>query len=714
MFFSDPFQSDDRMRERNRAARHRGLVIGVSAIALSFAVTPAMAEETAGDPAAHDGGEIVVQARKRDELLSKIPESIKVVTAAQIEKAGIKGLDDIGRLTPSVRLNRRQDNEPNVVIRGVGSFGNTQGVGFYIDDVQNFTDQTAAVEDVERIDILKGPQGTLYGGSNVGGAIKYVMVKPSDQLGMHARVEYGRFDTINAFGAVNLPAGPTLAVRVSGYYNSTDGYVRNIFLNRQSDKSEEWGVRAAFRWTPTDAMTVDLSYRHNQLHTGGNVFAIFLGDDYVREVGFNEQGFARRRVDGAILTAKYEAEFADITSVTSYTRRKYSFETDADYSPADVLLTNAPDPTKTEVFTQELRLSSGGNTPFTWLVGVYYAQINDPSTLSRVDLYVGADMPPPPDGIGPGPFVVPLYDLTAKFRQKAVFGTIGYRTGPFKIEAGLRVGRSEFRQTFRDIGVTSESNDTKVLPKLTLSYDVDPNTIVYGNIGVGSEAGRVNVTSPLPYNAERATSAEIGVKGSGLDRRLRYDVAAFYIDYKDRQLETQFVANGVLTEAIANIGKSRSYGIEAGLTYRVTDELTISASGGYLYAKWNDKRAQYQFQPVDGLRIANAPKFSGSAAIDYTREIGANLALGVRADISHTGSFYWDVLNTGKQKTFDIVNLRASLGRPDSGWQFAIRGDNVFNKKYYTDVVPNIFGPGVSAGAPGRPATISASISLKY
>lgn len=721
------YSADDLVRFCNftcnpgRAGRGCSMAIGVSVLALALSTGPASAEEAASAPS---GGhevvvdEIVVQARKRDEVLSKIPETISVVTAAQIQKGGIKGLDDIGRLTPNVRLNRKQDNEPNVVIRGVGSFGNTQGVGFYIDDVQNFTDQTAAVEDVERIDILKGPQGTLYGGSNVGGAIKYVMVKPGYELSMQAKAEYGRFDTTNLFGALNIPIAETLAVRVSSYYNRTDGFVKNVFLDRQSDAMKEWGIRGALRWTPVDALTVDLSYRHNELNTGGNVFVVFPNEDYLREVAYDAQGFAKRIVDGGILTAKYEMGFADLTSVTSYTRRKASFQTDSDYSPADVLLTSTPFPNKTKVFTQEVRLSSSGDSPFTWLVGAYYAQIDDASPLSHVNLRFGVDTPQEViDALGL-PFVpleVPLYNVSSKFRQKALFGTVGYRTGPFKIEAGLRVGRSEFRESFLDLGTSAESNGTKVLPKLTLSYDVDNNTILYGNIGVGSEPGRVNITSPLPYKAEKATSVELGIKGTAFDRRLSFDLAAFYIDYKDRQLESQFLdSNNVLTEGITNIGKSRGYGIEAGLSYRATSELTFSASGGYLYSKWNDKNAQYQFQPVDGLRIPNAPKFSGNATVDYTRDLGGNLSLGLRADVSHTGTFYWDVLNTGKQKSYDIVNLRASLGQSDSGWEFAIRGDNVFNKKYYNDVVPNIFGPGLSAGAPGRPATVTASISLKY
>jgi len=174
-----------RISNFGRVGQYRPLTIGVSALALALSASPACAQgPTDTSSSADELAPIIVQARKRDEVLTKIPETISVVTAAQITKAGIKSVDDIGRLTPNVRLNQRQDNEPNVVIRGVGAFGNTQGVGFYIDDVQNFTDQTTAIEDVERIDILKGPQGTLYGGSNVGGAIKYVMAKPTDKLGL--------------------------------------------------------------------------------------------------------------------------------------------------------------------------------------------------------------------------------------------------------------------------------------------------------------------------------------------------------------------------------------------------------------------------------------------------------------------------------------------------------------------------------------------------
>ena len=169
------------------------LLATASAAALGLAV-PAVAQETGNvhEGAALREGEIIVTARKRSERLQDVPVTITAFSAETLEKAGIKNVDDIGRSLPNVVLNRRGDNEPNAVIRGVGGFGNTQGVGFYVDDVRNVTDQSARLIDLERVEVLKGPQGTLYGGSSIGGAIKFVTKKPSyDGVEGHVTIEGG-------------------------------------------------------------------------------------------------------------------------------------------------------------------------------------------------------------------------------------------------------------------------------------------------------------------------------------------------------------------------------------------------------------------------------------------------------------------------------------------------------------------------------------------
>ncbi|MBF7014307.1 TonB-dependent receptor [Novosphingobium resinovorum] len=663
------------------------------------------------EPAA--GGEIVVQARKRNERLLDIPETISAITADTIRDAGISSLNDLGRQTPNIILNRRQDNEPNVVIRGVGAFGNTQGVGFYIDDVQNFTDQSASVEDVERIEILKGPQGTLYGGSNIGGAIKYVLKKPTDVYGGEARVEYGGFDTVNAFAAVNAPLADGFAVRASGYYNRTGGYIANTLLGGNPDQGTEWGTRIAIGWQPTDALDVQFSYRHNELSNGGNVYVTAAETDssaaYRRTVDYNTDVMNKRRVDGGILSVAYDLGTVELTNVTSYTRRKNQLRWDLDYSSADGITAFNGNRDKASVFTQELRLASSGSGPFDWLVGAYYAAVDNRGMTNNLDLLVG------PDAGGPQ-FIENYNNGDTIERQYAAFATANYRIGGLHIGAGLRVARSAFTGRDYNVPLSVNVNDTTVLPKITLSYDLAPDVMVYANLAQGVEPGRVNVTTGTggAYKSERATSYEAGIKGSALGRSLTFELAGYYIDYKRRQFETQFVNDdGAISEEVTNIGRSVSYGLEGGLSYRPLPGLTLSASGGWLHSRWKDADALYSFVPVDGLTVPNAPSVTANGSIDYRIPVSDTLELGLRGDYSHMGKFYWNILNTSRQKAYDIVNLRASLGAPDGRWEVAVRGENIFNAKYYNEFTADVFTVGEGLGAPGMPARVMASLSFK-
>jgi iron complex outermembrane recepter protein len=656
--------------------------------------------------------EIVVMARKRSERLIEIPETISVLTADQIERSGIASLNDVGRQTPNIVLNRRQDNEPNVVIRGVGAFGNTQGIGFYVDDVQNFTDQSAAVEDVERIEILKGPQGTLYGGSNVGGAIKYVLKQPGDELGFEGKAEYGSFGTTNVFAAANVPASETFAMRVSGYSNRTDGYVRNSFIGGRPDESEEWGTRVAFGWQPSDRLDVQFSYRHNELDNGGNIYVIAAdGADYSRVVDYNNDVTNERQVDGGILTVTYDVGVADLTSVTSYTRRDTQFAWDLDYTSADAVFGRNGDRHDTDVFTQELRLTSTGGGALDWLVGAYYAAIDNRTPTNNADVTLGVD--------AGGPiFIKNIINGDAEERQYAVFGTSNYNFGKFRVGGGLRVARSEYTgRILNDPIVGAEVNDTSVLPKLTLAYDITDTAMLYGNVALGSEPGKVNVGTGAgsTYRPERATSVEAGIKGTAFGRAVTYEFAAFHIDYRRRQFETRFVApSGIITEETTNIGRSISYGVEAGLSYQPISALTLSASGGWLHSEWNDRNARFNLAPVDGLRVPFAPKFSGNAAIDYRQPLGDRLELGMRADVSYLSSFFWDVPNASSQPSYEIVNVRLSISDPQAGWEVAVRGENVSDSEYFTEYTPDVFGPGRGLGAPGTPAKVIASVSFTF
>ena len=700
--------------------KKRLLLISVSAVAMALMPSAALAQTTDDGTNVSDVDDtvtmdrVIVEARKREEALINIPETIDVITSETIAKAGIDSLEDVGRQTPNIILNKRLDDEPNVVIRGVGGFGNTQGVGFYIDDVQNFTDQSASIEDVERIEILKGPQGTLYGGSNIGGAIKYVMKKPTDMFGFETKAEYGSYNTSNAFAAVNIPVADTFAARISGYARSTDGYIDNVLLDTEANELDEWGVRASLGWNPTDALEVNFSYRHSSLINGGYAYVLASGPtDYNYQISTNEDTHNKRIVDGGILNADLDLGFATLTSVTSYTERTMKIKLDLDYSPADAIAVLTDKDNSTEVFSQELRLTSHDSAAFEWLVGAYYSKIARPSSLSRGNLYLGP--------LSGGPFLIEDFALSeAKEQQLAAFGTAGYSFGRFKLEGGLRIAKEKFDVDYiaDPTVMPTRIKDTQVLPKLVVSYDVTDDAMLYANVAVGSEPGKANTASDiqgLEYEPEKATNYEFGIKGEAASGKLSYDVAVFYIDYKKRQFESrERLPSGLVTEVITNVGDSTSYGLEGGIMYQPNSELTLGASGGYLSAEWDDPEASFNGIIVDGRTVPNSPEFTANAYIDYIKPIGNGLELGARADVSYISKFFWQPLDLDQQPAYGIVNLRLAVSSPEEGWELAIRGDNVFDEGYFTEFTPDVFGPSVGLAAVGQPATVMASVSYKY
>src|SRR5260221_10099389 len=240
------------------------MIAGWSTLAASTArAQAATVSET--DTANQEPGltEIIVTARKRVETMQSIPESIAAFGAQEITEAHITKIDDLGNLVSNLNITTRADNTPDVVLRGIGSFGVVSGVGFYADDVQLFDGQSVRTDDIERIEILKGPQGTLYGGSNIGGAIKYITKLPTDEFHAGVNVEFGKYSTQTYSGFVSGPLIPgTLDVRASFFDSRTDGYLYDPVLNRTVDDGTERGGRLTFLYK-TDVTTAALYLNYN-------------------------------------------------------------------------------------------------------------------------------------------------------------------------------------------------------------------------------------------------------------------------------------------------------------------------------------------------------------------------------------------------------------------------------------------------------------------
>lgn len=680
-------------------------------------VTPASAQDQVSTQTAEpvESDEIVVTARKRAESLQDVPETITAFSAQALQRGGISNVNDLGRQLPNVVLNRRGDNEPNVVIRGVGAFGNTQGVGFYIDDVRNVTDQSARLVDLERVEVLKGPQGTLYGGSSIGGAIKFVTKKPVYDLEGSVTVEGGEQNILNVAGSVNVPIVDGMAaLRVSAYADYNGGYIYNPFLDENPDEASERGVRAVLRVNPGEKTEILANLRYSKTENGGNDYYPTDGPrDYSYEAPLSERNYNRKQVLGGILSIAHDLDFATLTSLTSYTRRRNQILWDIDYTPADAVTASQRDPRTTKVFTQELRLASPGDDAFNWLVGAYYSSVTNFDLIGQVDLFL--DEP----ARGPNPTVPDFFNTTTIQRNYAAFVNLGYETGGFEINVGARLDHSKFVGRDLNTGLSNQTSDTVVLPKLSLAYDIPGGTLIYASVSQGYEPGRLNTNGLIPFKRENSLNVEVGTKGELFDGLLNFDLAGFYIKYKDRQFESRVNIDGVIIEAITNIGTSESYGVEFGGTIKPTRDLTISANAGLLRSKW--LKGTFFGEDISGNRTTNAPRFTGTVSADYLTPISNSLKIGLRGELTHNSGFFWDVPNLSTERSYDLAAFRIALSDIDDKWELALRIDNAFDEVYNYEYQDQILGDRVdgvcndcSDARIGQPRVIKASFSYRF
>jgi iron complex outermembrane recepter protein len=668
--------------------------------------------------------EIVVTARKRSERVIDIPESITAISAGEIEGRGIQTVEDLGRQTPNLQLNMRQDLTTDVVIRGVGAYGDVLGVGFNIDNVPNFTDQTMRLEDLESVEILKGPQGTLYGGSSIGGLIRYVSKRPEFNWNGQSSVGWGSYNTYNVFAAQNAPLiDDKLALRVSAYIVKGDGYLTNSALGIYGSPLKDYGVRAALLYKPIEDFEALLTLRTSTIRNGGDEYSpIRSVTDFTYDVPLFQPTSNRRSTTGAVLELNGELDALKLTSISSYARSPTTQTVAISFTPPNVpgqsLYTTAGI-RPTVVSTQEFRITSPSGRTFEWLVGLYGADIRN----VLLNQNAVANYPPPP-------LLMVVNDFDTKRTDTAVFGTTSYHFGTLTLETGVRLTETKYRaDIFIEAGglpnQSAEITSRAALPKISLSHALPQGGQIYASVAKGEEPGAVNTvsTAPIPYDSEKSTSYEIGAKGEAPNRQFQYEVAAFYIKDINHQFQTnQYIASeGGLVTLTANIGDSRSYGVEASGTWHPLHGLSIGLSGGYLNAKW--LTATVFGQPIDGNTIPNSPEVTGALNIHYIRALSSELQLDANFDMAYTDAMWWDLPNTpgSKMPPYWMGNTRLAVGPERGTWQLALRVSNILGAKYWTEYFPNFFPAGSdpcagcnNIGAIGAPRQYNVSLEFKY
>jgi outer membrane receptor protein involved in Fe transport len=636
-----------------RSAMHRhSLAVAISATLALAASVPALAQEATATTAADAAKEavtldkVMVTANKRAENIREVATSVTVLSEQQLENMNSTQLSDYASYVPGLQLQSSgTPGQTQVSMRGVAAMSPGSTVGTYVDESpvgsNNLYQQATLYTldllpyDVERVEVLRGPQGTLYGAGAMGGLIKYTLNKPDPgqrefRFGAGVSSAKGASDPgwNYRFGA-NLPlVEDRLALRATYSKNDIPGYVDNLVDGREDiNEGEQTSGRIALRWQG-DGSSVQFSAMRQEIDSDNNA-AIAL-DPVTGEANnglgnyvYVDEPF-QKDLDYYSLAVDWDFGFADFVSATSYTDASTLFNQDLTlfYGP---LLEDAGLPGTSylrqnldmEQFTQEFRLQSKSGERLEWLLGAFYdKEEGDNHQFIPLNQMDGTPLPPPFDSIFG---VLGQVSIPSTYEEAALFGNASYKFNDwFKLGAGVRFARNDqdFVQTssgplIRNGTFPNSSSEDVFTWSITPQFQVNPDTMVYAKAATGYQPGGPNVVSPgLPpaVDSSMLTSYELGLKTGFDDNRVLLDLVAYQIDWEDIQVASQ--VNGV--SGLVNGGEATSRGLEASVQWRPVDGLMLGLNGAY-----NDSEIDEDFptitvfQPVPNLGTIQADVNTG-------------------------------------------------------------------------------------------------------
>ena len=692
--------------------------------------------------------EVVVIAQQREQNLQDVPISISAFTSDAIEKNMFADVGDYVTRTPNASFTSNgARSRRSISIRGVTNFLvsssalRTSTFGFYVDGFNVAGSSiNPPIIDIERIEILRGPQATYFGRNALGGGINITSKKPEDKFAASVSVDYSRFATLDVAGVLNLPlVEDVLAARINVKRYDTDGYIENINLQGGGNDATYDYVKVSLRYTPTDNLTVDLTGSIADEEVGmregipSGVFSTFAGgvlyanfpdrdgdglaDPDPDGVGFYPSN--RKKVnfnspqtvgtDFKYLVNRIDYEFADLlfTSITGYMESDFFLQGDIDGGSGDYFNEFRTIPRDSS--SQEFRLQNTGEARLTWNLGLLYAR--DRGSVSN-RTFVGAAQPLGlPDG-----FLIDSEDSKEEADNWAVFGQVDYRlTDRLVLSLGGRYSEETKEANIRGFSGTLETilsvadTFTDFSPRLALNYELRDNISLYASASKGFKSGGVQI-SPFPgaesFDPETLWNYEAGMKSDLFDDRLRLNLAVFYMDWEDLQTAFQQAGldkNGdfILFGGIDNAEQATSTGVELTATALLGENLVVNVSAGYLDAEYDKFTAFIDGanRVLDGETVPNSPEWTFSADAEYGFAINADLSGYVRAEWTYRddirsstsalirSGFPWEV------PSYDYVDLRAGIEHDK--FSLVAYVDNLFDSKYFTNAYQKAFSGGL-------------------
>ncbi|MGF7151172.1 outer membrane receptor protein involved in Fe transport [Sphingomonas zeicaulis] len=668
----------------------RGHLFAASLIALA-AASPALAQAPADE---QREGDIIVTAQKRQQTLQEIPQSISVVGGEQLERQQAKSFVDYAALVPGLSLQQANPGQTRIVLRGINTGGASPTAAVYIDDTpygpstgqSNGAVLAGDIDtfDIERVEVLRGPQGTLYGANSLGGLVKFVTTEP--KLGVvegkaqaGAEITRGGDESWNANGVLNVPLGDMLAVRVSGYYRKVGGFIDTVGIARKdANDYESYGGRASLLFAPTDAFSVRLTAIAQNIRS--NSRASFDADPVTLEPlatdpnsGASTAGRMTRsefypeqnNVDYRLYNATIGWDFgpATLTSVTSYGTLDQNEIYDASYQLPGIadsifggpgvppLGTTFPAFAGQKKFTQELRLQSATSDSFEWLIGGYYTREKGQLFQRYLPFELGSGQAIDPEltlpaGPGGADVTFPDFlsaDLSSRYREYAGFGSVTwYLSDRFDITAGARYSHNSQRTHQVLDGSLLFFSGSPVIPDIVMGdssenvftwsvsprFELSDNATLYARVAKGYRPGGPNVVPPgagadfpSQYAADTLVSYEAGFRAETPDNSFAIDASVYYLDWRDIQvLVTYNTAIGPIN-ADGNGDSASSKGAEVAATLRPVRGMSVVLNATYNDAKLDEDLPEGN-GGFDGDRLPYAPKWTVNLSADYEWTLG--------------------------------------------------------------------------------------------
>jgi len=677
---------------------------------------------------------VIVSAQRREEQLQDVPITIAHFDAATLNNANVQSLSDIDKLASGLRFDKRT-NFTVPTIRGITTpivlAGGGSNIGVYLDGFYSPALQGSDFQlmNVQSIQVLKGPQGTLFGRNTNGGAILINTAPPSHDPKLVVEGGYGSYNAVRSQLYATLGLGERTAIDFAGSYGKGDGWVTNIANG--DDKVGEYeslSLRMGVKVDVTDDFSLLARVAVADVQDPTNLLQVpyVLSDGRPAAVAASRPGAIVTTERGEIsgdedfvfdyeaqifqLAATYGFKSAKLNSYTQYrSDRQREHKYSLDYTNIPLAALNILD--YNDTFTQELLLTSTDASRLQYTVGAFYFQNN-----SRFPSVYFA--------LGGAPF---RFTAGSGVHNKSI---AGYADVTYEVvdrlflTGGLRytVDRVEdayFKTSPTPAGTTTlpTLETSRVTPRAVIRYELSDDANIYASYAKGYKAAIYNVggNSTVPIDPESLDALEIGFKYAA--GPLSLDVSSYYYKYDDQQLTNGVIVNGVPLTRITNAAKSNIYGVEADVDYQFSHAFAIKAGASWSHARYDEFPnapfflSNYALGVADGSgnHMQRAPDLNANLSASYTKDFsGGTLVLS--GNVFYTSKFYFDVSEQLPQDAYTVVGLRAEWTDASDRFVVALSGRNVTDTEYYSQVASNAFGV-AAVWAP--PATIEASVEFK-